>query len=899
MKKSILASALSTALCASPFALMSMAPAQVYAQNEGVKEVNLAAQPLAQALLEVGQIFNVVVVADQKLTQNKVASPVSEQLSLNDALNALLEGTDLTFVQSSSGAIIISTIKEATAPEPQKNIENNNRSLEIETITITGTNIRGTAPESSPFRTFNSEAILATGQSTAQDFVLTIPQNFGGGASDRGLGGPSNDPQRGFNTITGGTLGSSVNLRGLGSGATLVLLNGRRMPLASAIGGFVDVSLFPASAIQRVDVLLDGASSIYGADAVAGVTNFILRDQFDGVKTTFRYGGTADGAMNEYRVSVTAGTDWNSGSVVASYEYFDQGNLDSTSRDFTGQVLSPDDILPTQERHSIVIATQQELTSSLNLDVNLLYGTRDTISFSTEIGQTRIGRPETSTLSGSLGLNWEFKEDWTLDLGATHGYTDSDARIQQIVFGDTGGDTIDDEFFGSDFKSELSTVDVLISGSVLGLPGGDVQLAVGSQARLEDFKNADQISGQITREADRDVYSVFGELFIPIFGSSNAITGFQKLQLSASVRHEDYSDFGGTTNPKIGIFWQPIEQLSFRTSYSTSFTAPPLGQVGAADRSVVAGPLSLINGFFVGDTPPELADEIALYVFGTGDNLDAEESTSWSAGVDFQDQYGQTRVSASLNWFDIDFENRIGTTAVPGFSNTFAAINFDFLNPGVLPAGTVDFNPSSDTVQNLIDTSDFPVRTFADVDPLSTTVINFAPVFRNLAATQIEGIDFALQTQFDALKGKMTFGIDGTYISSFRNANTANSPFVDVVSTLFNPVDLNLRGSIGYSKDGLSTNLFINYTNDYQVSEDPNSATLDDDLTFDVSLIYDFGSHNSSFLNDFSLRVFVLNVFDEEPPRTPGELSFSGEEYDPANASPLERFVAVELSKRF
>ena len=73
-----------------------------------------------------------------------------------------------------------------------------------------------------------------------------------------------------------------MNLRGPGLSSTLVLLNGHRVVPSSGIGDFVDISLIPASAIERVEVLTAGASSIYGADAVAGVVNFVLHDDFDG-----------------------------------------------------------------------------------------------------------------------------------------------------------------------------------------------------------------------------------------------------------------------------------------------------------------------------------------------------------------------------------------------------------------------------------------------------------------------------------------------------------------------------------------------------------------------------------------------------------------------------------------
>ena len=100
---------------------------------------------------------------------------------------------------------------------------------------------------------------------------------------------------RGYNAIAGNVVPetvANVNLRGLGASRTLVLLNGRRQTYVPArlIGGrFVDVNAFPSIAIDRIEVLKEGASAIYGSDAVAGVANFVTRDEFAGFEVTGSY----------------------------------------------------------------------------------------------------------------------------------------------------------------------------------------------------------------------------------------------------------------------------------------------------------------------------------------------------------------------------------------------------------------------------------------------------------------------------------------------------------------------------------------------------------------------------------------------------------------------------------
>src|SRR5690606_16722344 len=137
-----------------------------------------------------------------------------------------------------------------------------------------------------------------------------------GGAPNEGTAAISLDPNSGKNTASG----SSINLRGLGNASTLLLLNGDRPPLGGFGGVFGDISLIPASAIERIEVIADGASAIYGSDAVAGVVNVIPRLRFEGAETSLRY-GTADGDSQDVLASQILGRGWDSGHAVLAYEF--------------------------------------------------------------------------------------------------------------------------------------------------------------------------------------------------------------------------------------------------------------------------------------------------------------------------------------------------------------------------------------------------------------------------------------------------------------------------------------------------------------------------------------------------------------------------------------------------
>src|SRR5690606_13743932 len=123
-------------------------------------------------------------------------------------------------------------------------------------------------------------------------------------------------------------------LRGLGPASTLVLVNGRRMAGTGSRAEFTDISALPSAAVERVDVLLDGASALYGADAIAGVVNVVMRREFDGQETRLRV-SAAKGGAEDLIVSHLAGRSWSTGAAYLSYEYQTANGLSSLDRPYT------------------------------------------------------------------------------------------------------------------------------------------------------------------------------------------------------------------------------------------------------------------------------------------------------------------------------------------------------------------------------------------------------------------------------------------------------------------------------------------------------------------------------------------------------------------------------------
>ena len=197
----------------------------------------------------------------------------------------------------------------------------------LERVVVTGSYIRGSAEDAAlPVDVISSQNIVAQGAPQITDLIRNL------GVSS-GIDGQTN--QFTSNGLEGT---SNINLRGLGAGRTLVLLNGRRQTFSpNAIGEqaqlFVDTNMIPASAIKRIEVLKDGAAALYGSDAIAGVVNFITNKDFEGLSVSgdFEFVESSDG---NYNLSLAHGVQFDNGSWVTSAGYNIRSELQTLDRDW-------------------------------------------------------------------------------------------------------------------------------------------------------------------------------------------------------------------------------------------------------------------------------------------------------------------------------------------------------------------------------------------------------------------------------------------------------------------------------------------------------------------------------------------------------------------------------------
>ncbi|AIY65485.1 TonB-dependent receptor [Pseudoalteromonas piratica] len=198
----------------------------------------------------------------------------------------------------------------------------------VERIEVTGSRIKRADMETaSPVTVIGAEEIRASG-ATSIDSILQDMTAAGGAMVNPGI-----------NNGSGGN--ASMNLRGLGAQRTLVLVNGRRM-INSGTGAAstVDLNTIPVSMIQRVEVLKDGASAVYGTDAVAGVVNIILKKDFEGLDMNAQTGMSGEGDAEESSVDFTVGTSFDKGNIVLGVQYMDRGEASQADRDFSSCPVS-------------------------------------------------------------------------------------------------------------------------------------------------------------------------------------------------------------------------------------------------------------------------------------------------------------------------------------------------------------------------------------------------------------------------------------------------------------------------------------------------------------------------------------------------------------------------------
>lgn len=824
--------------------------------------------------------------------------------------------------------------------------------LELKRIAVTGYSIKRVDTEGpAPVDIYPREEIERSGVNTLGEFFRDLPQSLA----------PVSEVAQG----SGFSGAAYVDLRGIGIDNTLTLLNGKRVAGYARNGAsepFVDVNAIPVAAIERVEILKDGASAIYGADAVAGVVNIILRERFEGLLVDGGYLTTSEGDGEEWSADLVWGWNDDDTSLLATLSWLDKSPVLARDRESTSDVnfsdlggpdlrafnSTPSTYFPVGTFQALVdpecgvnpdIADvtvhpffgpfcafnyawfQQQTYDTQRLSANLVlrhefsnqvggrlevfYSERDNLARlaptpvlggiipaehpNNPYGQAvqLAGRPldtgdrlfdtTADTYRIVAGLNGTASTwDWSADLLASGNDVSTD-RLNAVysdryyaALAGTGGPNGDLYYnpFGASPQNDRAVLDWMTTNTQFGadttenafefeasrffgsLPGGPVGFAAGLQYReqgLDERANAVERSGLLAGgslitqiDADRNIFAAYGELSLPLHAT---------LEAQVALRYDEYSDFGGTTNPKFGLAWRPNEDWLVRGTWSTSFRPPTFTEL--------FNPPVINAGFFTDvercettGAPPDCGQrEMAVVTVGNA-ALQPEEGESifvgtvWSPGfiegLDVELDYWRFEHSDRIIELNpqliLDARSNEGVTRAPPTADDIA-----IGAPGIILQLT---------------------QTFQNSDRLETSGFDFNT--RYTRQTESAGIFSILLRYTHVHEYTLTEALVG---SEQAGVNFAGKYFNRQFGIPEHRAGLNVNWQAGSHGVAASLNYNADYEGPLNVFEDGVFQTdtpwiVDDHLTLDLQYSYLFSQANTE------LRVGCRNCTDEAPPVT-------------------------------
>ncbi|HEY1326274.1 MAG TPA: TonB-dependent receptor [Casimicrobiaceae bacterium] len=411
-------------------------------------------------------------------------------------------------------------------------------------------------------------------------------------------------------------------------------------------------------------------------------------------------------------------------------------------------------------------------------------------------------------------------------------------------------------------------IEAKASGDIYRLPAGPLSMAFGAMARKEELSQKfDEAlrTGDITGyggnfpdiDKSRRNEAAYVEFNIPIV---------KNLEGDAAVRYDHYSDFGNTTNPKLSLRWNPVQQLLLRASWGTGFIAPTLTQLYGANQTGVSSPGldDPIRCPVTGSTF-DCATQFPV-TFGGNPNLKPEKANQWQVGFVLEPVRG---FSVGVDYFDIDLKNL-------------------FVNG--IPQQTILSDLA--TYGNLI--------TRAAPDPqfpnLPGRIINMDQRFINIGENRLKGFDLDLRARLPQTSwGRVSLGLQGTYYQT-NDVQQQDGSFAGFVANAYQAVATGITPR--WKHYATATWDYGPWTatlaQSFQTSYIDNQTNADDELRRVGSLsLWDLQASYTGFKN-WNLTVGVKNLFDTNPPFT-NQLNTFQAGYDPSYYDARARFVYASI----
>jgi iron complex outermembrane receptor protein len=796
---------------------------------------------------------------------------------------------------------------------------------------------------------------------------------------------------------TGGA--SFADLRGIGANKTLVLLNGRRLANNAYDSSAPDLNMIPFAALERVEVLRDGASSLYGSDAVGGVINFITKKDFQGGVATFGEDSPQHSGGKSVNANVAYGfgdldTDRYNFSVVIDHQeqkavtgsdrpfnkrfpgglssstapanYYQAG--DSVNPAAPGCTSAPNlvsdggsgcymatapfvDYIPRNRRDSGLLRGTFKL--SQNHELGFEYLTSESVVSSTiapvpygnlYINRTRPDGSANPYYPGGAGLDANYTEPdlpagvlpgfvhakwrdlpngsrvdkntnqqqrFVASLQGTLGawdyngaFTWNENKVREELFGYSDGGIISrgvlngviNTFGAQDAAGTALLNSAALSGTIqhargqtTGLDfhasrefgdwlgaGRNTALALGAQGNHEQFTSAANtdfaekvvastgIDPNSFNSGSRNVYAAYAELNVPILKS---------LDVTASVRYDHYSDFGGTTNPKVGFTFKPTKTVMLRSSYSTGFRAPSLYDVNSAQSFTNSGgsyndPVNCPGGAPVaGKSRAANCGQQFQVLYGGNKNLQPEKSKNATLGLMIEPI---NNLTVGVDLWAIEMKHMIGVLA-----------SDDVFADPALYGGVYHRNAAGDLS---VDGSQCPSTTGCGYVDLRT---------QNLGGLKTNGIDLSANYRLrTAAYGNYTFGMNSTWVHKYEYQNDEGGQWqqnVGVYSGAGPVFRWQNTANLGWTKGNLAAGLTAHYKSGYVDADPTNHVASYTTLDTYVSWAQKKG---------FGITAGVRNLADRTPPLSFQDAQFQSG-FDPRYYDPMGRTFYVRGSYSF
>ncbi|MBB3957075.1 TonB-dependent receptor [Novosphingobium sediminicola] len=841
-------------IAASVLAMAVSQPAQC--GNDSKSPLHLPRQDMAASLLAIGKATDTEILFQPADVRHLTAPALDGTYSAQEAVHAILAHSGLE-IEIRQGSIFIRKSRSGRAEGDDDG------------IIVTGSRIRG-APPTSPVITLSQSELLAQNKTTMGEAIRDIPQNFNGGQS-AGIG--RNVPQGSGSYIGAGT---GLNLRGLGGDATLTLLNGQRLSYNASLQS-IDISTLPLGMIDRIEIVADGASALYGSDAVAGVANIVLKRDMKGLITSAHVGLPTGGGGVQQQYNLVTGSQWSSGGFILGYEYGQSDAIKASDRSYAATRSPGLTLYPGLKHHSLVLSGHTSLASNLEFSADALYSKRwSYMAYAlTSAGNVLTSGGDFANDSDSFTVAPSLKYRlgaWKFTLSGTYGLDQSHYRGSSFSGGVNTYPT-----YGC-YCNEANSVEISADGALLNLPGGEARVALGGGLRTNFFHAYRTLGNAQNIAVSQQDYYAYGELSLPLVSSDMGVTGIDRLNFSAALRYDNYPGVGKVVTPRLGLIYAPSPDLDIKGSWGRSFKAPTLFQQYNS-LGVTAWGASNAGGSGYPGTAS------VLLLTGGNPNLKPERAETWSATAALHPR-ALEGAQLEVSFFRVFYRDRI---VAP-----ITYLTQSLSNP--IYADLVDLNPSdaakTAVLANAGAFSNALGRTYDPADVVAIVHDNST----NASSQKIYGVDATARYRhsFDGDRS-LTFNLRGSYLHSIQKLSDLQ-PTTTLAGTLFNPPHVRANGGLIWAQPDLTLSTSLNYTGGLNDTRTTRTARIGAMMTWDLAATWSPKNAHGP-LHGMTFALSVTNALNAEPTPISG-LTYETP-YDSTNYTPFGRVVGLTVSRQW